>query len=120
LAAGTSTGGLTNKKWGRIGGVPIAGAGTFADNQSCAMSGTGTGEEFIRNSVGFQVHALMTYRKLSLKDAVAEVVDKILKEDSGGIIAVDSQGHISMRCNTPGMARAATDSRGKVEVFLAR
>lgn len=120
LAAGTSTGGLTNKKWGRIGGVPIAGAGTFADNHSCAMSGTGTGEEFIRNSVGFQLHALMTYRKLSLNDAVAEVVDKVLDDDSGGIIAIDSQGRIVMRCNTPGMARAATDSRGKVEVFLAR
>lgn len=120
LAAGTSTGGLTNKKWGRVGSVPIAGAGTYADNRSLAISGTGTGELFIRNSVGFHLHALMTYKELPLEEAVAEMADKILEPDSGGIITVDARGEIVMRCNTVGMARAKTDSRGKIEVLLAR
>lgn len=120
LAAGTSTGGLTNKKWGRVGSVPIAGAGTYADNRSLAISGTGTGEHFIRNSVGFHLHALMIYRGLSLEEAVTEMTDKILEPDSGGIITVDARGEIVMRCNTVGMARAKTDSRGTVEVLLSR
>lgn len=120
LAAGTSTGGLTNKKWGRVGSVPIAGAGTYADNRSLAISGTGTGEHFIRNSVGFHLHSLMIYKGLSLEQAVTEMTDKILEPDSGGIITVNSRGEIVMRCNTVGMARAKTDARGKIEVFLAR
>lgn len=120
LAAGTSTGGLTNKKWGRVGGVPIVGAGTYADNRTCAVSGTGTGEVFILHSVAFQIHALMLFRGQTLNDAMKQMVDETLPEDSAGIIAVDREGRITMRCNTPGMARAALDSRGKLEIKLER
>lgn len=118
LAAGTSTGGLTNKKWGRVGDSPIIGAGTYANNDSCAVSCTGTGEYFIRNSIAFHVHALMTYKGLSLDDSLKFLTEKVLENDVGGIIAVDKNGVISMRMNTPGMARAAADSNGKVEVKL--
>ncbi len=120
LAAGTSTGGLTNKKWGRVGSVPILGAGTFADNETLAISGTGIGEHFIRNSVGFHLHALMKYRGMSLADAVEEMTDRILEPDTAGIIAIDSKGQIIMRCNTPGMSRASADSQGTIHVFLAK
>lgn len=120
LAAGTSTGGLTNKKWGRVGSVPIIGAGTFADNATCAMSGTGIGEHFILNSVGFQLHAMMKFKTMPLSAAVAEMVDNVLQVDTAGIIAIDRQGNIEMRCNTPGMARAATDATGKIVVLLDR
>ncbi len=119
LAAGTSTGGLTNKKWGRVGDSPIIGAGTYANNQSCAVSCTGTGEHFIRNSIAFHVHALMTYKGLSLDDSLKHLTVEVLENDIGGIIAVDNVGNISMRTNTPGMARAAADSSGKMEVKLA-
>lgn len=118
LAAGTSTGGLTNKKWGRVGAVPVVGAGTFADNATCAVSGTGIGEHFLLNSVAFHIHSLMKYRQLSLDAAVEEVVDRVLPTDTAGVIAVDAQGNIVMRCNTPGMARASTDSRGHVVIQL--
>lgn len=120
LAAGTSTGGLTNKKWGRVGSVPILGAGTFADNDTLAVSGTGIGEHFIRNSVGFHLHSLIKYRSMPLAQAVEEMTDKILEPDTAGIIAVNSAGEIVMRCNTPGMARASCDSNGKVVVLLKR
>lgn len=120
LAAGTSTGGLTNKKWGRVGAVPIVGAGTFADNETLAMSGTGIGEDFILNSVGFHLHALMKYRALSLAEAVDDVLHHVLKEDKGGVIAIDAKGTIVMGCNTPGMARASVDSTGQTEILLAR
>ncbi len=120
LASGTSTGGLTNKKWGRVGAVPIIGAGTYADNRTCAFSGTGTGEVFLLNSAAFQVHAMMLMQGKSLDVAATELVDKIMPEDSAGIIAIDAQGHIFMRCNTPGMARAAVDSSGKVVVQIDR
>jgi beta-aspartyl-peptidase (threonine type) len=120
LAAGTSTGGLTNKKWGRVGDSPIIGAGTYANNASCAVSCTGTGEHFIRNSIAFHVHALMTYKGLTLDEALQHLTDKVLETDVGGLIAVDRNGRISMHMNTPGMARAATDSTGKVEVKLGK
>ncbi len=120
LAAGTSTGGLTNKKWGRVGSVPILGAGTFADNETLAISGTGIGEHFIRNSVGFHLHALMKYRSMSLAAAVEEMTERILEPDTAGIIAIDSKGEITMRCNTSGMSRASANSHGEVEVLLVR
>jgi beta-aspartyl-peptidase (threonine type) len=120
LAAGTSTGGLTNKKWGRVGDSPIIGAGTYANNESCAVSCTGTGEYFIRHSIAFHVHALMAYKGMSLDDALVHLTEKVLEPDIGGLIAVDKKGRISMHTNTPGMARAAADSTGKVEVKLAR
>lgn len=120
LAAGTSTGGLTNKKWGRVGDSPIIGAGTYANNESCAVSCTGTGEYFIRHSIAFHVHALMAYKGMSLDDALVHLTEKVLEPDIGGLIAVDKNGRISMHTNTPGMARAAADSTGKVDVKLAR
>ena len=120
LAAGTSTGGLTNKKWGRVGSVPIVGAGTFADNETLAVSCTGIGEDFIRNSVGFHLHALMKFRSLSLAEAVDHMLHTVLEEDKGGVITIDSKGTIVMGCNTPGMARASANSSGKMEILLSR
>lgn len=120
LVAGTSTGGLTNKKWGRVGSVPIVGAGTFADNETLAVSCTGIGEHFMRHSVGFHLHALMKFRSLTLEQAVDEMLFRVLDNDTGGVIAVDREGKIVMRCNTPGMARAATDSNGVEEIQLSR
>lgn len=120
LAAGTSTGGLTNKKWGRVGAVPIVGAGTYADNRTCAVSGTGTGEIFLLNSVAYQIHSLVELRQLSLDAAVKRVFDETLPEDSGGVIAIDRLGRVTMRCNTPGMARASIDSSGTITLTIER
>jgi L-asparaginase / beta-aspartyl-peptidase len=120
LAAGTSTGGLTNKRWGRAGDSPILGAGTYADNATCAVSCTGTGEHFIRNSVAFHVSALMAYKNLPLDEAVRFVIEKVLEPDTGGLIAVDHTGQISMRFNTAGMARAARHRNGDVEIELGK
>ncbi len=120
LAAGTSTGGLTNKKWGRLGDSPIIGAGTYANNDSCAVSCTGTGEYFIKHSVAFHVSALIVYKRLSLDEAVREIVGHILPPDSGGLIAVDREGRITMQMNTPGMSRAMTDSTGRVMIKLGK
>lgn len=110
LAAGTSTGGMTNKKFGRVGDSPIIGAGTFADNATCAVSATGHGEYFIRWSVAHDISALMAYKNLSLNDAADLVVMKKLKDvgGSGGIIAIDKNGNMAMPFNTPGMFRAYT------------
>jgi beta-aspartyl-peptidase (threonine type) len=107
LAAGTSTGGMTNKRYGRIGDSPIIGAGTYADNNTCAVSATGHGEYFIRNVVAYDVAALMNYENTTLKDAAESVIYKKLQElgGSGGIIAIDSRGNISMPYNTGGMFR---------------
>jgi beta-aspartyl-peptidase (threonine type) len=120
LAAGTSTGGLTNKKWGRIGDSPIVGAGTYADNATCGVSCTGTGEYFIRNSAAFHVAALMQYKELSLEKSVRHVIDRVLEPDTGGMIALDRAGNIARACNTPGMASAWFDTSGKVEVKLGK
>jgi beta-aspartyl-peptidase (threonine type) len=116
LAAGTSTGGLTNKMFGRIGDSPIIGAGTYADNATCAVSCTGTGEEFIRIAVAYDISAQMAYQQKSLAAAVESVIHEKLARGIGGLIAVDHDGNIAMKFNTPGMARAATDSSGKKEV----
>jgi beta-aspartyl-peptidase (threonine type) len=120
LAAGTSTGGLTNKMMGRVGDSPILGAGTYANNQTCAVSCTGTGEYYIRNSIAFHVSALMAYKELSLDEATKYVIEKVLPDDVGGLIAVDRQGQISMHFNTSGMARAATDSSGQLRIQLGK
>lgn len=120
LAAGTSTGGLTNKKWGRVGDSPIIGAGTYANNESCAVSCTGTGEHFIRHSIAFHVHALMVYKGMSLDEALRHLTENVLEKDVGGLIAVDKEGNIAMHMNTPGMARAAADSTGKKEIKLGK
>jgi beta-aspartyl-peptidase (threonine type) len=120
LAAATSTGGLMGKRWGRVGDSPIIGAGTFADNASCAVSGTGVGEDFIRNNVAADIAARMRYGAKTLAESAKAVVQTVLPEDCGGIIAIDRAGHIVMEFNTPGMSRAAADSKGRYEVLLGK
>ena len=118
LAAGTSTGGLTNKMAGRIGDSPLINAGTYANNKTCAVSGTGTGEEFIRNTVAYNVSALMEFKGMTLKDAANEVVFNILKKDDGGIIAVDKHGNYAAPFNTLGMYRGVATSDGVFEIKI--
>jgi len=120
LSAGTSTGGMTNKKFGRVGDSPIIGAGTYANNKTCAVSCTGHGEYFIRNVVAYDVSALMEYKGMTLEQAADEVVMKKLKEQGGegGLIAMDAKGNIAMPFNTPGMYRAYKKSDGKSEVKI--
>ena len=118
LAAGTSTGGLTAKMPGRVGDSPIIGAGTYADNRRCAVSGTGVGEQYIRHSAAYAVGALMAYEGLSLQQAVDRVIDETLAPGDGGLIAVDPQGNIAMRYNTTAMFRGAADSAGRFEVKI--
>ncbi|HEY2412673.1 MAG TPA: isoaspartyl peptidase/L-asparaginase [Pirellulaceae bacterium] len=120
LAAGTSTGGRTNKKFGRVGDSPIIGAGSYANNATCAISGTGLGEQFIRHSVAFNISARMSLMKQPLKDAVHEVLYKTLDPDDGGLIALGSDGTIVMDYTTAGMARAAADSSGYREIKIGR
>jgi beta-aspartyl-peptidase (threonine type) len=120
LAAGTSTGGLTNKMFGRVGDSPIIGAGTYADNDSCAISCTGKGEEFIRRSVAFQVSALMKHAGLSLREASEQVIHQQLNEGDGGLIGVTADGQIAMVFNTRGMFRGAADSAGRFEIRIWR
>lgn len=123
LAAGTSTGGLTDKLYGRIGDSPIIGAGTYADNKTCAVSCTGVGEHYIRNAIAYDVSARMAYRKQPVKEAVQELLTKTLEADKGqlgGIIAVTHDGQITMQFNTKAMARAAADSTGRFEIRLTR
>ena len=106
LAAGTSTGGLTNKRWGRIGDTPIVGAGNYANNQTCGVSGTGQGEYFIRGNMAFDVSALMEYSSLSVGQAARQVIDKLSDRGGrGGLIAMDKNGNIAMPFNTEGMYR---------------
>lgn len=120
LAAGTSTGGLTGKRSGRIGDSPIIGAGTYADNATCAVSCTGTGEEFIRHAVAFHVSARMAYLKEPVDQALHAVLTEKLKLGDGAIIAVDREGNIAAETTTGGLARAAADSRGRREVSLGK
>jgi L-asparaginase / beta-aspartyl-peptidase len=106
LAAGTSTGGLTNKKFGRVGDSPIIGAGTYADNATCALSATGHGEYFIRSVVGHDVAAQMKYAGTSLAEAAAATITRVGElGGTGGVIAIDRQGRVAMPFNTPGMYR---------------
>lgn len=120
LAAATSTGGMTNKKWGRVGDSPMIGAGTYANNKTCAVSCTGSGEFFIRGVVAYDVSCLMEYKGLSLKQAADEVImNRVLKiGGDGGLIAVDAQGNIAMPFNTEGMYRAYKTSVGMEEVAI--
>ncbi len=120
LAAATSTGGYTGKLPGRIGDSPIIGAGTYADNRTCAVSGTGLGEAFIRAAVAYDVAARMLYRKESLARAAAAALANVARlGGDGGLIAVDRRGNVAMPFNSEGMYRASVDRRGKtsVEVF---
>lgn len=109
LAGGTSTGGMTNKKHGRVGDTPIIGAGTYANNATCAVSCTGHGEFFIRSVVAYDVSCLMEYKGLSLKEACQKVVmDKLVKiGGEGGLIALDAKGNIELSFNSEGMYRAS-------------
>lgn len=120
IAAATSTGGMTNKKWGRVGDSPMIGAGNYANNKTCAISCTGSGEFFIRGVVAYDVACLMEHKGLSLKDASYEVINKRILEikGDGGLIAVDTQGNIAMPFNTEGMYRASKTSEGKEDISI--
>jgi len=120
LAAATSTGGMTNKKWGRVGDSPMIGIGNYANNKTCAVSCTGSGEFFIRGVVAYDVSCLMEYKGLSLEAATSEVIHKRILEigGDGGLIAVDANGNISMPFNTEGMYRASKTSEGKKEISI--
>ena len=118
IAAATSTGGMTNKKFGRVGDSPIIGAGTYANNNTCAISCTGHGEFFIRSVVAYDISCLMEYKNLSLKEACDIVVyQKLVKiGGEGGLIAIDAKGNVEMPFNSEGMYRAMRRSGG--EIFL--
>jgi L-asparaginase / beta-aspartyl-peptidase len=119
LAAGTSTGGMTNKRFGRVGDSPIIGAGTYADNESCAVSATGHGEYFIRGVIAFNLSALVKYKGLSLEEAGKEAIKRLAElGGTGGVIAIDRDGNITMPFNTEGMYRAYIDRDGKVGVEI--
>jgi len=120
LAAATSTGGMTNKRWGRIGDAPIIGAGTYANNASCAVSSTGHGEYFIRSVVAYDICALVEYRGWSLERAAKAVVHGKLVQrgGEGGVIAVDPKGTIVMEFNSPGMFRGMRDLSGQRRIAI--
>lgn len=120
LAAATSTGGLSNKKFGRIGDSAIIGAGTYANNKTCAISATGIGEFFIRNVVAYDISALMEYADLSLKKAADKVIKSKLKKQKGygGVIAIDKDGNIAMPFYLYGMKRGYITSTGKSKVSI--
>ncbi len=119
LAAGTSTGGMTNKRWGRVGDAPIIGSGTYANNATCAVSSTGWGEFFIRAQVAHDISAMMEYKGLSLKEASKAVIGKVgdLGGD-GGIVAVDKNGNVAMEFNTAGMYRATMNDKGELTIGI--
>ncbi|MFZ2507904.1 MAG: isoaspartyl peptidase/L-asparaginase [Steroidobacteraceae bacterium] len=120
LAAATSTGGMTNKRWGRIGDSPIIGAGTYADNASCAVSATGSGEYFMRAVVAHEICARVRLTGARAADAARDVVQVMLKEigGDGGVIVVDRNGELTLEYNTDGMFRGARDSRGRREIAI--
>ena len=120
LAAATSTGGMTDKQYGRIGDSPIIGAGTYADNNSCAVSATGHGEYFIRAAVAHDLCARMSYGGRTLAQAADELVNKKLVDmgGEGGIIALAPNGDIAMVYNSEGMFRAAVRTDGSVSVGI--
>jgi beta-aspartyl-peptidase (threonine type) len=119
LAAATSTGGLTNKRFGRLGDTPIIGAGTYADNRTCGVSCTGTGEDFIRYAVAFDVSARMRYAGETVDVAANAVLHNPDQLVRGGLIALDHDGHIAMPFNSKGMSRAAADANGRWEIRLS-
>jgi beta-aspartyl-peptidase (threonine type) len=120
LAAGTSTGGLKMKQFGRVGDSPIIGAGTYADNQSCAVSCTGVGELFIRNAVAYDIAARMQYQGATLKDAAQIQVEKRLPAETAGLIALSPAGEIIAAFNTAAMPRGMADSSGRFEIHIER
>ena len=120
IVAGTSTGGMTAKRYGRIGDSPVIGAGTYADNESCAVSATGHGEYFIRYNVAADICARMKYQGLTLNDAANTVVNDVLVKagGDGGVIAIDAKGNVAMPFNSAGMYRASSDINGEVKVAI--
>jgi beta-aspartyl-peptidase (threonine type) len=122
IAAGTSTGGITAKRWNRVGDSPIIGAGTYASNQSCAVSATGTGEYFIRLTVARTICALVQYKGMSLQAAADEVIQKQLTaiHGDGGIIALTPDGQLAWSFNTPGMFRAKLKEDGTPQISIYR
>ena len=120
LCAGTSTGGMTNKRYGRIGDSPVIGAGTYANNQTCGVSGTGHGEFFLRWTVAHDISALMEYRGLGVQEAAREVILGKLADagGSGGVICLDRHGKVAMVTNTSGMFRAYGNSKGDKTVAV--
>jgi beta-aspartyl-peptidase (threonine type) len=120
IAAGTSTGGMTMKMYGRVGDVPVIGAGTYADNATCGISATGHGEFFIRNVVAYDVAALMKYKGMSIEEASEEVIMNKLKPigGSGGIIGLDAQGNTIMTFNSAGMYRGKVSSNSEMIIAI--
>lgn len=118
LAAATSTGGLTNKRFGRVGDVPVIGAGTYANNATAAISCTGYGEQFIRHNVAHDVSAIMEYRGVGIQEAAEAVIHGKLDKGDGGLIAVGHDGTIALVFNSEGMFRGAADSSGLSEVAI--
>lgn len=118
LAAGTSTGGLTYKKHGRVGDSPIVGAGTYADDRTCAVSCTGTGEEYIRHAVAHEISARMRLAGETVQQAAQFVIHKVLKPEDGGLIAIDHRGNVAMPFNTSAMFRGRANLQGVQEVAI--
>lgn len=118
LAAGTSTGGRSFKKFGRVGDSPIIGAGNYADNRTCAISATGWGEKYIKNAVAFHISALMLYKNYSLNEATNHIMNNVLDEGDGGVIAIDKDGNYSMLFTTESMLRGVVNSEGVFEVMI--
>lgn len=119
LAAGTSTGGMTNKKYGRVGDAPIIGAGTYANNETAGISCTGWGEFYIRNVVAYDISAMMEYKKMSVAAAAKAALAKVAKMGGdGGLIALDREGNVTMPFNTKGMYRGTVTAEGKIEVLI--
>lgn len=122
LAAATSTGGMSNKKFGRVGDSPIIGAGTYADNATCAVSATGHGEYFIRGVLAYDIAAMMRYTGLSVSEAASAAIHGKLTDmqATGGVIAMDAHGNIAMPFNTPGMYRGMIGTDGEIDIRLYR
>jgi len=118
LAAATSTGGLLGKRYGRVGDSPVIGAGTYAKNETCAVSCTGVGELYIKHHIASAISSRMEFLHESLEEATKYAIHQTLPEDSGGLIAIDSAGNISLQFNTPVMARGQATSEGLFQVGL--
>ena len=111
---------MTNKRWNRIGDAPIIGAGTYANNATCAVSSTGWGEYFIRGVVAYDISALMEYKGMNLQEAASEVIQKKIPAmgGDGGIVAIDKDGNVAMEFNTAGMYRATMNSKGELVIKI--
>lgn len=119
ICAGTSTGGMTNKKYGRIGDAPVIGAGTYANNKTCAVSCTGHGEYYIRLGFARDISALMEYKNMNVSEACREEIRKLTElNGTGGVIALDADGNIAMEFNTSGMFRGYIKSTGEKEIAI--